>query len=102
MTHHRQAISKEQQANWWAEQPRRAWLLGKIGFVLITRRQGRNWISLGISPKARRQGWGTLLYRTFRPCYAEIKADNLASIRSAEKAGYRIVSEDENLVVMKG
>lgn len=109
MTRHKKYITKAQQQKWWDAEPRRAYLYGDVAFAYIKREAGRNYITLGVHKKARGQGIGTLIYRTFRPCFAEINADNEASIRAAEKAGYRPVRTikdgqfvEDKKVVMKG
>ena len=88
MTGITKTITKAQQAEWWAAEPRRAWLFGDVGFAYIRREHGVNWITLGITESARGTGLGTLIYHTFRGSYAKIRKDNAASIRAAEKAGY--------------
>ena len=102
MTRHTKLITKDQQARWWAKEPRRAFLFGDRAFAYIRREQGRNWITLGVDKKSRGEGLGTLIYRSLRPCWAEIRPDNEASIRAAQKAGYVVVSRDDEKVVMKG
>lgn len=95
MTGDTKTISKKAQAAWWAAAPRRAWLFGDDAFAYIKREGGRNWITLGITKKARGEGLGTLIYYTLRPCWARIHKDNIASLRAAQKAGYRTVEETE-------
>lgn len=106
MTGHTKLITKAQQAKWWSAEPRRAWIyLDKgepVAFVYIRRQDGMNWITLGVTKKARGQGLGTLLYHVHAPCAAEMLVDNLASIRAAQKAGYQVVKSDDEKVVMYG
>ena len=103
MTGSRKKISKTTQAAWWAEAPRRAWLFGDDAFAYIRWEDHRNWITLGVTEKARGTGIGTLIYYTMKPCWARIQKDNVASITAAERAGYvRVPDEDEDTVVMKG
>lgn len=94
MTGSTKTITKKQQAAWWAEAPRRAWLFGDVGFGYIKREDGVNWITLGVTKSARGQGIGTLIYRTLGPAYAKIRIDNEASVRAATKAGYLPVYGD--------
>ena len=102
MTVDTKAVSKKAQAAWWAEAPRRAWLFGDVAFGYIRWEDGRNWITLGVTKKARGDGLGTLIYHTLKPCWAKIRSDNTASIRAAQKAGYQKVEEADGIVVMKG
>lgn len=107
MTRFRKNITRQQQQKWWEAEPRRAWLLvtkedEALGFVYISRRGRCNWITLGVEKSHQGSGLGTLLYRSFRPCFAEILESNPASIRAAQKAGYQMISRDGNKVVMKG
>jgi len=95
MTGHTKTITKAQQAEWWAAEPRRAWLFGDVAFAYVRREHGVNWITLGVTEKARGTGLGTMIYRTFLGTYARIRRDNAASIRAAEKAGY-IPAYDED------
>ena len=58
-----------------------------------------------MTEKRRGESIGTLLYWTFKPCYARVREDNLASIRSAQKAGYRALPQttkekDDGVVVL--
>jgi RimJ/RimL family protein N-acetyltransferase len=100
MTGDTKVVSKKKQAAWWAEAPRRALLWGNDAFVYIKREDGVNWITLGISKEARGTGIGTMIYHTYKGCFARIRKDNLASIRAAQKAGYVKVTEDDDTVVM--
>ena len=100
-------IGKAAQKKWWAETARRAYLLvdgqGKaLGFVYIKWDDHRNWITLGVTEDARGQGYGTLLYHSFKPCWARIRVDNEASITAAKRAGYIETERDDHTVVMKG
>jgi RimJ/RimL family protein N-acetyltransferase len=106
MTGSTRKISEKKQAAWWVEAPRRAFLLidgdAPIGFVYLKRRGGVNYITLGLTEARRGEGLGTLLYWTFKPCYAEILSDNTASIRAARRAGYRQIpaEADDKTVVL--
>lgn len=121
MTRFRRNISRKQQAEWWAAEPRRAWLLvtekgEALAFAYVSRRRrkvrleggklftepARNYVTVGVRHDQRGQGLGTLMFRHVRPCFAEIRVDNAASLRAAEKAGYRAMYENGHLVVMVG
>ena len=107
MTGTTKKIGKAAQKAWWAEAPRRAYLLvdgdGKAhGFVYIKWEDHRNWITLGLTDDLRGQGYGTMLYRTFVSAWARIRLDNEASIKAAKRAGYIAVETDGETVVMKG
>lgn len=100
MTGSTKTITKKQQAAWWAAEPRRAYLFGDVGFALIRREHGVNWITLGLTEKARGTGLGTMIYYSFPGSYAKIRLDNLASIRAAQKAGYRPIEQDDEFMVL--
>lgn len=100
-------IGKAAQKAWWEETARRAYLLvdaqGKaLGFVYIKWDDHRNWITLGVTEDARGQGYGTMLYHTFKPVWARIRIDNEASITAAKRAGYVETEMNDDTVVMKG
>jgi RimJ/RimL family protein N-acetyltransferase len=67
------------------------------GYGTVERRSdGRLWITLAVRETARGRGTGTRIYaemtsRAREPIYAGIRRDNTASMRAAEKAGYRLV-----------
>lgn len=67
------------------------------GYGMIERRSdGRLWITLAVRETARGRGLGTQIYADMvhcarEPIFAGIRRDNAASLRSAEKAGYRLV-----------
>lgn len=102
MTRDTEHISCEQQQEWWAAEPRDLWLFDNVAYALLTKREGKTWISLGIFPYCRGSGLGTRIYAHFPGVWAEIQAHNLASIHAAEKAGYEMCSNDGRLVVMRG
>lgn len=107
MTGSTKAITKAQQAKWWAAEARLAYLLvdgdEPLGFVYLRREDGVPWITLGLTKKARGKGLGSLLYWTFSGNAARIRRDNFASLRAAEKAGYREtigeLNDDETVVL---
>jgi RimJ/RimL family protein N-acetyltransferase len=100
MTGSTKLISKAAQAKWWAAGERRAWLFGDDGFAYVRREHGVNWITLGVTKKARGKGLGTLIYATFPGTYARIREDNEASRRAATKAGFVPVRTEDDVVVM--
>ena len=102
MTHDTKHIGSAQQWAWWNSAPRELYLFDSVAYALLTQRDGETWISLGVLPEHRGKGIGTRIYRLFPKALAEIRKDNLASRRAAEKAGHKIVSETKDLVVMQG
>lgn len=67
-----------------------------VGYALLTVREfrgaPREFISLAVAPEHQGKGWGTEIYRHYRHQLAEIRADNHASRRAAEKAGYQQIA----------
>lgn len=105
MTAHTDEISREQQAAWWASlRPNdwRIWLYWDdqrpVGFGLLRRREGRWWATLGLTEGERSKGVGTAIYADLArwaggPVWIEVRRDNPASRRAAEKAGFRLVEQ---------
>lgn len=89
---------------WFCEEPRDLWVAridGEVvGFALLSDRDGKTWIGLGVDPAHQGKGIGTCLYARFFDVWAEIREDNWASRKAAAKAGYRVVSEGDGKVVM--
>lgn len=72
-------------------------------FRLEKKNDGRYYYSLSLSPIARGKGIATCLLNictqfTNTPIYGYIKHDNAASIKTAEKAGFKQLSEDGVLI----
>lgn len=101
MTRDTAEIDPDDQASWWNAEERELYLFDSVAYALVTRRDGERWISLGVLPEYRGKGLGTRIYQLFRDINAEIRADNPASLRAAEKAGYEVVSAGEEIVVMR-
>lgn len=102
MTYDTHEIGTDEQESWWNAGERDLYLFDNVAYALITERDGKKWISLGVLPEHRGKGLGTRIYEFLsQNVFAEIRTDNVASRRSAEKAGYRVVSESEGLVVMR-
>ena len=102
MTHYTCYIGPGEQYAWWQREDPELWLFDYLGYALISRRNLRRWISLGVLPEARGKGLGTRIYSSFDDVWAEIRSDNIASRRAAEKAGYAFVEEMDGVVVMHG
>ena len=102
MTYHTKHIGAAEQYAWWRREDPELWLFDDVGYALISRRNLRRCISLGVLPEARGKGLGTRIYSSFDDVWAEIRSDNVASRRAAEKAGYKLMSEGDGLVVMRG
>ena len=89
---------------WWAARPDAyvAEQAGEpVGYAVIRQVDGDAWISLAVAPEHQGKGYGTLIYRYFHPgVKAEIWDWNIASLRSAEKAGLRVLSKGDGKVVM--
>jgi RimJ/RimL family protein N-acetyltransferase len=114
MTRNRDEITLEQQAAWWkTRDPSRlyAYLFrnpvgATVGAGMLSKRQdNRWWITVLVHPAHFNQGVGTAIYRylSYAPpgdVWAEILADNAASIRAATKAGYQFDFATDTCVVM--
>lgn len=103
MTRHTAEITPERQQAWWKDACRDAnlalWLFSvaqtDIGYGLLRRENDRLWCSLAVLPRHQGQGYGTQIYRylalsTTQDVWAEILADNTASIKACLNAGYQI------------
>lgn len=100
-------ISSNDQITWWAanKDTVRCLLVGvpPVGYGMISRREGRLWVSLGVDPVARGQGWGRKIYELLGQLarldeeliFAAIRADNVASMTAATRAGYQVVDDVE-------
>ena len=102
MTHHTKYIGYAEQYAWWQREDPELWLFDDVAYALISRRNLRRWISLGVLPEARGKGLGTRIYSSFDDVWAEIRSDNIASRRAADKAGYTLIEEMDGVVVMHG
>lgn len=99
-------IEPQEQIDWFLSGERDLWVADYFGLVvgyalLDHRPDGTTWIGLGVDPAYHGRGIGEQIYRRF-PSFAEIRADNIASRRAAEKAGYVLLREDGDKVVMRG
>jgi GNAT superfamily N-acetyltransferase len=101
MTRDTREITPGMQAAWWRPE-HELWLFDGVGYALLSEREVKTWISLGLLPEARGRGLGTRIYRHFTGVWAEIRSDNIASRRAAEKAGYVLSSDDGERAVMHG
>lgn len=85
------------QLQWFLNADRTLWAVKRgnivVGFALLTDRDGKVWIGLGVRPGYQGQGIGTCIYARFFNVWAEVREDNLSSLRAAEKAGYMRVGE---------
>jgi RimJ/RimL family protein N-acetyltransferase len=103
MTRHTEEISPEQQRDWWKDACHDpsldVWLFSvaqtDIGYGLLRIESGREWCSLAVLPRYQGQGYGTQIYRwialsTTADVWAEILADNTASIKACLNAGYQV------------
>lgn len=104
MTQNTEEISEGAQLMWWqnvaGNQDWRVWLVyvpgweEAVGFALLRRSGARWYATLGLRQWLRGQGYGTLIYQMLRAespedVWAAIKQENTASVRAAEKAGYK-------------
>lgn len=112
MTRMTSEITREQQRTWWeARDPVVCpiWIASvaqtTIGYGLLRRDGGRWWASLAVRPSMRGQGFGTQIYRylalaTPEDVWAEIYADNTASLRAALRAGFQLAYAQDKLAVL--
>lgn len=109
MTRYTSEITPEEQAEWWALRELagvRVYLalLGEeaLGFGLLRRDpDGRLWATLAVREQWRGRGVGTHLYRYLcqqagEDVWIEARADNAASLRAAQKAGFQLLAEAED------
>lgn len=101
MTRDTREIDPDDQVSWWNAAERELYLFDGVAYALLTQREGETWISLGVLPEHRGKGLGTRIYRLFPTAHAEIRADNAASRRAAEKAGYMLIEDRGKTVVMR-
>jgi len=104
MTHNQAKLRWAEQVIWFTEKPRDIWVWEQdydvVGYAYLSDRDGKTWISLAVHPDHQGQGIGTCIYARFFDVWAEIRTDNIASLRAAEKAGYTVVHSDDEKVVM--
>lgn len=98
-------ISSDDQIAWWAanKEKVRCLLVGvpPVGYGMLSHREGRCWVSLGVDPTSRGKGWGRKIYEVLgrfvrpdeEPIFAAIRADNIASMTAATRAGYRVIDD---------
>lgn len=109
MTRYTSEITPEEQAAWWAAREAlgvRVYLalIGEevLGFGLLRRDpDGRLWATLAVREQWRGRGVGTQLYRYLcqqagEDVWIEVRADNAASLRAAQKAGFEFLAEAED------
>jgi len=119
MTDNTQEISEEEQRAWWKRMQLvksedfllyayRTAIWGPIvGYGMVMRREGLLHISLAVSPEYRGRGYGSAIYSDMFNCasiddesvYAVILKSNTASIKAAEKAGFRFVEDGDKTVL---
>lgn len=106
MTHDTHHVTREQQADWWAAAPRRAYLYNGVAFSYVSTRDGKPYITLGMLPEARGQGLGPQIYRHVAELlapltvWADVNHSNVPSINAAARAGWKIAYVDGSKVVM--
>lgn len=122
MTHNTAVIMPEQQAEWYQETylpaRDRGELFGylvknedqTIGYGLISKRDGRWWVSGGLTEAARGQGAGHFLFEQMtlvihkdlrsEEAWLDVLNTNESARRLYEKLGYTAVMADERLTVM--
>lgn len=116
MTENSNEITAEQQVEWWSsmsQMPKKDFRFfifvidgGPIlGYGMLSRRQNNILhISLAVAPEEQGKGHGTYIYDTVaskadEPVNAVILKNNIASIKAAEKAGFRFVEEGDKTVL---
>ena len=122
MTHNTAEIMPEQQAEWYRETYLPAREKGElfgylvknedqtIGYGLISKRDGRWWVSGGLTEAARGQGAGYFLFEQMtmmihedlrsEEAWLDVLNSNEAAKRLYEKLGYTAVMADDRLTVM--
>jgi RimJ/RimL family protein N-acetyltransferase len=115
MTNDPRPIGKAQQEIWWEahKDTVQAFVYGlgdrTIGYGLLVpapeNSPGGLWCTLALIPSERGKGFGTLIYQHLvakagQPVWAEIFSKNYASIRAAEKAGFRRITSSNNRLIM--
>lgn len=122
MTHNTAEIMPEQQAEWYRKTylpaRERGELFGylvknedqTIGYGLISKRDGRWWVSGGLTEAARGQGAGYFLFEQMtlmihedlrsEEAWLDVLNTNEGARRLYEKLGYTAVMADERLTVM--
>lgn len=121
MTQNRQQIGWLRQA-WWFWRvyapalkagTMKAWLLWAgefpVGYGLMRSHQGRWWVTGGLVPHARGQGYGRMLFTkltqaaTYKAgeAWLEVRMDNLRARRLYEWLGYQDVSTKGDIVTMR-
>ena len=123
MTHNTAEIMEEQQTEWYRETYLPARQKGElfgyivrrededpIGYGLISKRDGRWWVSGGLTEAARGQGAGYFLFEQMtlmihedlrsEEAWLDVLNTNEGARRLYEKLGYTAVMADERLTVM--
>lgn len=118
MTDNAQEIDEVEQRSWWK---RMQFLSGEdfllyvyrtavagpiVGYGMSTRREEQLYISLAVDPAYHGRGYGTAIYADMFSCagkdeesmFAVILKNNIASIRAAEKAGFKFHTDDGKTV----
>ena len=113
MTHHTEEITPEQQYDWWMAKDTnhyRIWLVVNelnyiVGFVMLrVMDNGHVWGTLAVYPEYQGRGYGTVMYGFMQlqddEIWIEIRNDNLASLRAAEKAGFSYYYRNDEITTM--
>lgn len=125
MTRDNHEITEEEQVAWWAKIDHKTCIpllltvktflttggpllkSCSIGYGLLRKEGERWWLSGGLLPQWRGQGWGTalftlLLLKAPRPVYLEVKLSNAKAVRLYAKLGFTPtkVDPDADLMVM--
>lgn len=106
-------VTPEQQETFRSRRPRiLIYRVGDVivGYGMVTRREGRLWVSLAVRPDYQGHGIGTHIYFdqrkrwTLDAVYARCRVANAPSIHAAETAGYVQEPElsDDDWVVLRG
>jgi RimJ/RimL family protein N-acetyltransferase len=97
-------VPREAHLTWLATGNKRLYIAEVDGVPVGTMREAQGTLSWTIAPEHRGKGLGSLMLKSFIESQrgrlkAEIKPENVASIRMAQKAGMEQVGEHDGLLV---
>lgn len=109
-----EAITEKQQWLWWRSEPDvYPWLYRSLvnddllGFGMLARKDEALWLTLGVVPEHRGQGWGTIITTHQRlqgagePVYSKILLSNLAALHAHVPAYWHEVQRNDSTLILK-